>query len=119
MKKRNLFETYEDSLKFFAKEANKGVPKQVMYLWDSIIEYSDSTANLSGQGNSGEFHDGKDERDCEAALKEAEKKLIDNFRKATSYQPAYIKIQKQIWIGTETSNREQWVEGTWQLTKAY
>lgn len=117
-------EKHYSSLNEFANEFkikqnfNKDVPENIYELWNSIIEFANASMELGGQGNSGEFHDDKEEKSLSEILNNKEQTLINNFSKFTGYTPffvqnkiypVYIKCGKQI-IGNDYS-------GAWDFEK--
>jgi hypothetical protein len=83
-----------NSIGDFAKEFTKNfsyVPDEIKELWDSIINYADLSMDLGAEGNSGEFHDPKEEKAIIKERQEKENELTYKFGRMTGYEPFFVK----------------------------
>jgi len=55
-------------------------------LWSVIHNYAKATAELEGEGNSGEFHDAKEAKKLAETLANAESCLTSKFLEITGYK---------------------------------
>lgn len=82
-----------NSIEVFAKEFTKNfsyVPDEVREFWDSIISYAELSMDLGGEGNSGEFHDPREEAAIIKERGEKEKELTYKFGRMTGYEPFFV-----------------------------
>ena len=59
-------------------------------LWRAIENYSDAKSELSGEGNSGEFHNAIEANQMQKEVVEATKRLIYIFAKITGWKPVLV-----------------------------
>ena len=76
-------------------------------LLDSVVSFGYAQAAVDGQGNSGEFYDRREAKECEKKLEKAKAEFISTFAATTGWKP--------IWH--EPTEASQWTE-RWSLEKA-
>lgn len=108
-----------NSLKEFIDEFIKDfnfVPDDVKTLWTNIIDYADASNERGAEGNSGEFSNEKEQERLEKLLAEKEQILIENFGKATGYEPVFVRntiYPVYIKIGKHTCG--EYYHGAWDF----
>ena len=75
-------------------------------LLDSVVSFGYAQAAVDGHGNSGEFYNTKEAKECEEKLEKSKAEFISVFATTTGWKPVYHE-------GTEAS---QWTE-RWTLEK--
>lgn len=76
--------------------------KNATILWNAIAAYAEAMMASGSEGNSGEFHDDKEEERLEKALEEAKKNLIEIFAKRTGWKPELLPMTM------ETDWKHEW-----------
>lgn len=110
---RKTWKNLEEFTTEFTKNFNKEVPVQVSDLWYSIIKYADAASECGSEGNSGEFHNDKEEEELGKVFSKAEEVLLSNFAASTGFEPHFVKHHNYVYIG----NSGHWYSGAWDFRK--
>jgi len=101
---------------------NPNVPKSILYLWEAIRNYGLAQYDMGGEGNSGEFHDDREEQRLMKNLEIEEKNLIEKFSEVTGYLPVKLKFEydERKYMYKGANKRTQYMvvtEELWELQK--
>jgi hypothetical protein len=77
-------------------------------LWNRIVDFADATAEVAGEGNSGEFSSEEGAADASRDLNRASSRLISTFSNLTGWVPKYF----------EGSPKEHYQDAGWSLISA-
>jgi len=91
---KKLYKNVEERFAELDQEHNAGVPTIIKLFWGAIENHSDKSNELGGEGNSGEFHDAKEEKRLIRELKEAEERLVSVFAEYTGWKPVKIEFTR-------------------------
>jgi hypothetical protein len=84
---------------------NPTIPAHIIDFWCAIQNFADCSRELGGEGNSGEFHNEKEEIKLGKELVASEKLLIEEFAKSTGYRPKYKTINEYIKVKYPNSDK--------------
>jgi len=87
MRNLPIYNSEKEAFDFLDNKYNYGVPEDIKISWGIIQIYADCCAEVTGQGNSGEFHNEKDAKEAENALNKAEENIINWFASKFGWKP--------------------------------
>lgn len=90
-RRKRVYSSIEEYTAEFCEGFNPLLPQNMYDLWHSIMNHSEASAELAGEGNSGEFHDENEEKKLKKQRDDAEVALIDKFAAVTGYRPVFVK----------------------------
>jgi hypothetical protein len=114
------YNSMNDYIVEFCTNFNKDVPAPIKNLWDSIIEYSEASNELGGEGNSGEFHDSREEEKLRKIFKEKQDILVKNFADLTGYRPVWVPGKEElitVLVDKKNNFGGEWYIGAWDFEK--